>query len=389
MSVASKRNFRAIRYALLVAASAPLALAAAASAETAAATDGTVRFGSWGVDLNSRDLKANPGDDFERYASGAWMDATEIPADKSQNGVGSELNDRNQERLQSIVTGATKDSQLGALFTSYMDEARLEQLDAAPLKADLARVDAIKNKAEFSAHMAETFSDFGSTLFAAGVLPDPANPTMNIAFVGTSGMGLPDRDYYLLDKYKPQRDAYRAYIQRTLELTETPNASAAADTHPRVRDGDRQAVLAAGGPSRPRQAQQSDDPGPARRLCAGRRLGQLPAGDEGRLAQADRRRQYGGEGAGGAVRQDAAGDAQAVAAVQGRRPGFRLSVEALRRQQVRVHQDVDRRDGAAPALAPRHRADRRPAGRGARPDLCPALFLAAVEGDDGRAGRRT
>src|SRR6187397_2076091 len=104
MSVSSKRNFRAIRYALLVAATAPLALAASASAEAAAATDGTVRFGSWGVDLNSRDLKANPGDDFERYASGAWMDATEIPADKSQNGVGSELSDRNQERLQSIVT---------------------------------------------------------------------------------------------------------------------------------------------------------------------------------------------------------------------------------------------------------------------------------------------
>ena len=229
MSVASKRGFRAIRYALLVATSAPLALGAAASAETAA-TDGSVRFGTWGVDLKSRDLKANPGDDFERYASGAWMDATEIPADKSQNGVGSELSDRNQERLQSIVTGASKDSQLGALFTSYMDEARLEQLDATPLKADLSRIDAITSKTEFSAFMAETFSDYGSTLFAAGILPDPANPTMNIAFVGTSGMGLPDRDYYLLDKYKPQRDAYRAYIQRTLELTETPNASAAADT---------------------------------------------------------------------------------------------------------------------------------------------------------------
>ena len=98
MSVASKRNFRAIRNALLVAASAPLAFAAAASAETAA-TDGTVRFGTWGVDLKSRDLKANPGDDFERYASGTWMDVTEIPADKPQNGVGSEVNDRNQERL--------------------------------------------------------------------------------------------------------------------------------------------------------------------------------------------------------------------------------------------------------------------------------------------------
>jgi hypothetical protein len=157
------------------------------------------------------------------------MDETEIPADKSQNGVGSELADRNQEQLRSIVTGSPTGSQIGAFYASYMDEARLEQLDAAPLKADLDRVAAIKTKAEFARHMASTFSDFGSTLFAAGVLPDPANPTMNIAFVGTSGMGLPDRDYYLLDKYKPQRDAYRAYIERTFGLIGTPNAAAAAD----------------------------------------------------------------------------------------------------------------------------------------------------------------
>ncbi|HXG80801.1 MAG TPA: M13 family metallopeptidase [Sphingomicrobium sp.] len=230
MSVA--RNFRAVRTALLLAASAPLAVAApawAAENEEAAMTDGGVRFGEWGVALDSRDLKANPGDDFERYASGAWMDATEIPADKSSNSVGSEINDRNQERLQAIITSSPKDSQIGALFASYMDEARLEQLDAKPLMADLARVEAIKDKAGFAKEMANSFSDFGATLFAAGILPDPANPTINIAFVGTSGMGLPDRDYYLLDKYKPQRDAYRAYIQRSLELTNTPNAPATAD----------------------------------------------------------------------------------------------------------------------------------------------------------------
>ena len=154
MSVSSGRNLRAFRNLMLLAA-APLAMAAPALAADAAAASSatTVRYGTWGVDLNSRDLKANPGDDFERYASGAWMDATEIPADKSSNSVGSDVNDRNQERLQTIVTGSPKDSQLGALFASYMDEARLEQLDAAPLKADLDRVNAIKNKAEFASFM--------------------------------------------------------------------------------------------------------------------------------------------------------------------------------------------------------------------------------------------
>ncbi len=188
-----------------------------------------VRFGAWGVDIGTRDLSVKPGDDFQRYASGHWMDTNEIPADKSQNGVGSELNDRNQEQLRAIIMGAPKDSQLGALYASYMDEPRLEQLDAAPLKPDLDQVAAIKTKAQFTRYMAHTLSDFGSTVYALGTIPDPANPGVNIAFIGSNGMGLPDRDYYLLDKYKPQRDAYRAYIQRTFEMIGEPTPSAAAD----------------------------------------------------------------------------------------------------------------------------------------------------------------
>src|SRR5262249_11971779 len=137
--------------------------------------------------------------------------------------------DRNQEQLRAIVMGAPKDSQLGAFYQSYMDEARVEQLDAAPLKADLARVSAIKTKAEFAKYMAGTLQDFGSTLYGLGPVPDPANPAMNIAFVGSGGMGMPDRDYYLLDKYKPQREAYRAYIQRTFEMIGEPSPAAAAD----------------------------------------------------------------------------------------------------------------------------------------------------------------
>jgi putative endopeptidase len=219
---------------LLLACSA-LAAVPASAQQTNAMTGATtpeikvVHFGTWGVDIGTRDLTVNPGDDFQRYAAGKWLDANEIPADKSQNGVGSELADRNQEQLRAIVMGSPKDSQIGDFYASYMDEARLEQLDAGPLKADLDRIDAIKTKAEFTKSMADSFSEFGGTLFGVGILPDPANPTMNIAFVGSGGMGLPDRDYYLLDKYKPQRAAYRAYIQRTFELTDTPNASAAAD----------------------------------------------------------------------------------------------------------------------------------------------------------------
>ena len=224
---------RTARLGAILLACSTLAALPAAAQQPAAAPSGepqVVRFGAWGVDLATRDLSVKPGDDFQRYAAGKWMDENEIPADKSQNGVGSELADRNQEQLRAIVLNASKDTQIGALYASYMDEARLEQLDASPLKADLARVDAIKTKAEFSRFMADSHGDFGATLFGTGVLPDPNNPGVNTAILGTSGLGLPDRDYYLLDKHKKERDAYRAYIERTLSLIGTPSAGSVADS---------------------------------------------------------------------------------------------------------------------------------------------------------------
>ena len=202
---------------------------APAVSTTEMAGSAPVHFGTWGVDLSTRDLSVKPGDDFQRYAAGKWMDETDIPADKSSNSIGSEMSDRNQEQLREIVMGAPADSQLGAFYKSYMNEALLEQLDMKPLQADLARVDAIQNKDQFRSFMASTVKDFGSTLFTLQVIPDLDNPTINILAVGTSGMGLPDRDYYLLDKYKPQRDAYRAYIERTLGLVGTADTSAKAD----------------------------------------------------------------------------------------------------------------------------------------------------------------
>jgi putative endopeptidase len=229
------RSYRgAARLAALFLACSALQSLPAAAQQPAAATPTTgsapevVHFGTWGVDVSTRDLAVRPGDDFQRYASGKWMDTHEIPADKSQNGIGSELADRNQEQLRAIVMSAPKDGQLGAFYTSYMDEQRLEQLDQAPLKADLAAIDALKTKADFTRYMAGTLWSFGSSVYNLGVIPDPANPTMNIAFVGSGGMGMPDRDYYLSDKYKKQRDAYRAYIQRTLEMIGTANAAAEA-----------------------------------------------------------------------------------------------------------------------------------------------------------------
>jgi putative endopeptidase len=110
-----------------------------------------------------------------------------------------------------------------------MNEPLLEQLDAAPLKPDLDKINAISSKAEFTKFMADSLGDYGQTLFGVGVGPDTKRPDINTLYAGTSGLGLPDRDYYLLDKYKPQRDAYHAYIGRLLAMIGDPDAAAGAD----------------------------------------------------------------------------------------------------------------------------------------------------------------
>jgi putative endopeptidase len=220
---------RARAAALLLAASACWALPAQAQVAAASAVNVQgVHLGKWGVDLTERDLSVKPGDDFQKYASGHWLATAPIPADKPSIGSFYDVFDVTQDQLKALVTNASADSKYGAMYGSMMDEARIEAVGLAPLKPDLATVAAIRSKAAFAQHMGTTDGRFGSALYAWSLQPDTADASMNALNLNQSGLGLPNRDYYLSGQFKPQRDAYRAYIERTLRTIGVANASAAA-----------------------------------------------------------------------------------------------------------------------------------------------------------------
>ena len=200
-----------------------------AAAAASVADPKPLHFGSWGVDLAARDTAVKPGDDFDMYANGGWKAKTEIPADQASAGVDYDVFNLTQDQLRAVVSKASADSQIGALYQSFMDEARIEQIDAKPLMADLAKIDAISSPDEMTRFMGSTQGRFGVSIVGAGPYADPDTPTMNALWVGSGGLGLPDRDYYLTDSFKPQRDAYRAYIERTLKMVGVADAGAAAD----------------------------------------------------------------------------------------------------------------------------------------------------------------
>ena len=186
-------------------------------------------FGKWGVDLDARDTSVKPGDDFDKYANGAWFARTEIPSDQSSAGVGFDVYNLTQRQLRDVVAGAPATSQVGGLYQSFMDEARVDALGDAPLKADIAAVAAIADKSAMARFMGATQAGFGSTVVGGGPYADTADPTVNVLWLGQAGIGLPDRDYYLTDRFKPQRDAYRAYIARTMKMVGNADPEKAAD----------------------------------------------------------------------------------------------------------------------------------------------------------------
>lgn len=188
-----------------------------------------------GVDLGARDTSVRPGDDFFRYALGSWYTQAQIPPDQTETGADTEVSARVREQLRLITEDGAKhpdDSEkalIGGLFSSFMDETRIESLDAVPLQTDLDRIAQVANKGEFLSLMASAPSSFGASLFSLRIEPDAKSP-VNALYVGQAGVGLSDPDYYLSAAFNSQKTAYRDYIIQTLRLVgyAAPEANAAA-----------------------------------------------------------------------------------------------------------------------------------------------------------------
>ncbi|MEN3278646.1 MAG: putative endopeptidase, partial [Massilia sp.] len=141
-------------------------VAGAAHAETgagAAANNRKTPVLSSGIATEFIEPSVRPQDDFFEYLNGKWLKTVEIPADKSSWGSFAKLRDDTLPQLRTIIERAANDKnaaagsetqKIGDFYASYMDEARLETLGISPLNAELAKIAAIKDKAELPALLA-------------------------------------------------------------------------------------------------------------------------------------------------------------------------------------------------------------------------------------------
>ncbi|WP_299729456.1 M13 family metallopeptidase [uncultured Endozoicomonas sp.] len=182
-----------------------------------------------GIEYENMDSTVRPQDDFYRYVNGQWLDTTEIPKDKSRYGSFSKLYEASQEALRTVLESAEENRRtttdndarkLGDFYASYMDEARINELGIAPLNDELSRIADIEAHEELPGVLAELGAKGITTPLGWYVNNDARQSEINALYVYQSGLGLPDRDYYLKGDERSEkiRSQYLDYITALFTL---------------------------------------------------------------------------------------------------------------------------------------------------------------------------
>lgn len=241
----AKRTWLAIGIALALGATA-VAVAAPPPGQAARTASGKAtgkaQIGDFGVDLSARDLSVKPGDDFNRYASGHWIDTYQLKDYETSYGSFNELRDRAEAQTRAIMDEllARKDLAPGSnaqklrdYYLSFTDRATRDAAGIKPLQPVLDKIAAIDGKDKLVAAFGEAGIDGSSAPFGFYVGIDRKNPDRYQVNLGVGGLGLPDRDYYLNPdpRFAKIREAYLAHIQRMLGFAGVtgPDAKARAE----------------------------------------------------------------------------------------------------------------------------------------------------------------
>jgi putative endopeptidase len=186
------------------------------------------------ISVDYMDKTIQPEDDFFLFANGNWINTNEIPASESRWGSFNELDQENKKKLTSILEEAKanqgeKGSQnqlLGAYYASFIDMEKRNQRGLSGIQEELNRIDSMNRKDFIVQMIAANHKDGIGSAFSFGVGQDMKNVSMNAAYMGQGGLGLPNKDYYLSENKKDLLEAYKVHIAKSFMLLGQGNEQA-------------------------------------------------------------------------------------------------------------------------------------------------------------------
>ncbi|MDP4636698.1 MAG: M13 family metallopeptidase [Crocinitomicaceae bacterium] len=186
------------------------------------------------ISVDYMDKTIQPEDDFFLFANGNWINTNEIPASESRWGSFNELDQENKKKLTSILEEAKanqgeKGSQnqlLGAYYASFIDMEKRNQRGLSGIQQELNRIDSMNRKDFIVQMIAANHKDGIGSAFSFGVGQDMKNVSMNAAYMGQGGLGLPNKDYYLSENKKDLLNAYKVHIAKSFILLGQGNEQA-------------------------------------------------------------------------------------------------------------------------------------------------------------------
>ncbi len=193
-----------------------------------------------GIILENMDLSVKPGDNFTKYVNGKWMDNTEIPADKSSYGIGMILHEESEDKVKEIIEASASgkfevgsdEQKVGDLYASYMNMEKRNEVGVAPLKSEFEKIDAISNYDELATYFGYANRYSINVPMGLFVYQDFKNPEIYTVYMWQSGLGLPDREYYLKTDERSEeiKTKYVEHIAKMFDLAGLSDGTSAATT---------------------------------------------------------------------------------------------------------------------------------------------------------------
>ncbi|QYJ05845.1 peptidase M13 [Nocardioides panacisoli] len=197
------------------------------------------------------DPDIRPQDDLFGHVNGRWLAETEIPSDRSRWGPFIQLADAAEQQVHAIITeladgGSTSDGseeqrKIAGLYNSFMDTEAINARGIEPVRPLLDEVAALTEVSELGALIGRLERTGGGGVFGAYVATDARNSDRYLFHLVQGGIGLPDKDYYVDEKFAEIREAYRGYLATMLGLAGYDDAEGAAqrilDLETRLAEG--------------------------------------------------------------------------------------------------------------------------------------------------------